>query len=118
RPVDNLISSVAVYIADRQRVGALTDVVPVNVAVDVPSGSEMPLERQLAVPKVVGRNLVARLAARRLRPVITPSHDEAWPHPVEVGDAGRESVDPISVVVPPLRHGAAGRFIRNRGKLP
>src|SRR5262245_48628572 len=108
--VDDFVFTVAIDVGHINAVRSLTDIIDVDVVVDVPGRLKMPNERQLAIAKVIGRNFIARLPTGTLRTVIPPRHNQAGPRTVEVRHGRGESVHSITVTVTPLSDRTACRL--------
>ena len=100
--VHDLVSSVAVHVADAEVVIALAAPGGVWIRRAGVAGVEGPDVGERAVAPVPGREHRAR--------VVAAGHDQAGPLAVEIGDAGQEAIHAVAVVVAPVaRPCRAGR---------
>jgi hypothetical protein len=103
RAINHFVKSVAIDISDAEGVRSLTYVIRIDVAINVAASFEVPAESEIAVAIVIRGNLIPGLATTTLRPVITACHDQAGALAIEIRDSRGKAVDPITVIVTPLR---------------
>ena len=85
---------------------ALAEVFGVDVAGRAAGCLEVPDEAELAIPPVIGGDLIA--ADVSAAGVVAAGHDHARALPVEIGDGADEAVDPVAIVIAPVGDDAAG----------